>query len=597
MSISCDNIEIGNMPPRLLCISDFRSWKVRFEQFVSATNENFWTSIFEGYVHPTYDYMGYYDVPKPVTALTKVEKHNFDREMKTRETLTMSLPKEIFHSLGKCPTSRELWETLKKKGEATTQAFEVLIKEVLEKPGYSQSDSSADLTDSETIRFGESTQSTETDVMSEESFQTVEDNLSELETDAEPVIVDQKSEADDDLFMAPGASGSEVKPEVFSNSETFCSNCVSVKDKMMRVMDDNVNLICDMKSMHTVNQKLKDNENVCIERIESLKRDISSLTLKIKEQAYHLDMSFAEIENRNNDLAAKDKELAESKAEVIRLHRKLESFANSSFLLEHYHNNTEEGKGTSGIGYVPPPFNGNYSVTPEIKNDEDLDPKTVLKVNPVTGEDMVYSDESDDEYFDEAKVEGIPKEVKKEDSKVDSDLSGNSTFGSSSNSRRVPYVRDYKDRRTCFHCNEMGHIVVNCPYKNKGKKHVVPEKMKTESRPVEKKFVPSQTPKEVHVGESSSNASNRVKIPYMREYRETRSCFYCGLVGHLRIAYPHNVKGNQHVTPEKVRTPDKPYVNPNMVKPRDTPKGNSKSEVRLSRPQRRRRNRRLRKLL
>ncbi|KAI3786623.1 hypothetical protein L1987_40444 [Smallanthus sonchifolius] len=508
--------------------------------------------------------------------------------MKTRETLTLSLPKEIIHSLGKCPTSRDLWEALKKKGEATTQAFVVLIKEELKKQSDSESISSAELSDSESIISGVSTQSTKTDVMSEESFQTVEDDLSELETDAEPVIVDQKSEADDGVFMAPGASCSEVKPEVFSNSETFCSNCVSVKNKMMMVMDDNVNLICDMKSMHTVNKKLKDNENVCIERIESLKRDICSLTLKIKEQAYHLDMSFAEIEKSNNDLVEKDKELAESKAEVIKLHRKLESFGNSSFLLGHYHDTTKEGNGTTGIGYVPPPFNGNYFVTPEIINDEDLDPKTVLKVNPVTGEDMVYSDESDDEYFDEAKVEGIPKDIKVEESKVDSNSSENSTFGSSSNLRRVPYVRDYKDRRTCFHCNEIGHIVVNCSYKNKGKKHVVPEKMKPESKPVEKKFVQSQTPKEVHVGESSSNASNRVKIPYRRDYRETRSCFYCGIVGHIRIACPHKAKGNRHVTPEKIRTHGKPYVNPNVVKPHVTPKGNSKSEVRLSRPQRRR---------
>ncbi|KAI3712396.1 hypothetical protein L1987_70952 [Smallanthus sonchifolius] len=82
----------------------------------------------------------------------------------------------------------------------------------------------------------------------------------------------------------------------------------------------------------------------------------------------------------------------------------------------------------------------------------------------------------------------------------------------------------------------------------------------------------------------------------MRDYRETRSCFSCGLVGHIRIACPYKDKGNIHVTPEKVRTRGKPYVNPNVVKSRDTPKSNSKSEVRLSRPQRRRRNRRLRKL-
>ncbi|KAI3762729.1 hypothetical protein L1987_53170 [Smallanthus sonchifolius] len=423
MSISCDDNEIETMPPRLLCISDYR------------------------YVHPTYSFMGQ-DAPKPVTALTK--------------------------------------------GEATSQAFVVLIKEELEKKSDFENDSSAELSDSESIRSGENTQSTESDMMTEVSFQTFEDDQRQSETDAESVNVDKKSPADDDIFMVPGASCSEVKYEVVSNSETFCSNCFSVKDKMMRVMDDNVNLICDMKS--TVNHKLKDNENVCVERIESLKRDISSLTLKIKEQAYHLDMAFAEIENRNTDLAEKDKELAESKAEVIRLHRKLESFGNSSFLLG-YFNSTEEGKGTSGIGYVPPPFNGNYSVAPKIIKDEDLDPKTVLKVNPVTGEDMVYSDESDDEYFDEAKVEEIPKEIKVEELKVDSNSSRNYTFGSFSNSRRVPYVRNYKDTRTCFHCNEMGHIVVNCPYKNKGKKHVVHEKMKPESKHVEEKFVSSQTPK------------------------------------------------------------------------------------------------------
>ncbi|KAI3774079.1 hypothetical protein L1987_48622 [Smallanthus sonchifolius] len=79
--------------------------------------------------------------------------------------------------------------SLKKKGEATSQAFVVLINEVLEKPSYSQSDSSVDLTDSESIRSSESTRSTETDVMSEESFQTVEDDLSVSDTDVEPVIV------------------------------------------------------------------------------------------------------------------------------------------------------------------------------------------------------------------------------------------------------------------------------------------------------------------------------------------------------------------------------------------------------------------------
>ncbi|KAI3786611.1 hypothetical protein L1987_40423 [Smallanthus sonchifolius] len=328
-----------------------------------------------GYVPPPFNenYSVTTEIIKDEDLDPKTVLKKFDHEMKTCETLTMSLPKEIIHSLGKCPTSRDLWEALKKKGEETSQAFVVLIKEVLEKQGDSQSDSSTDFADSE-----------------------IEDDLSESENDTEPVIVAQKGEADDDVFMAPGASSLEEKDTIVSNSETFCSTCISVKDKMMRVMDDNINLICDMKSMHTVNRKLKDNENVCVERIESLKWDISSLTLKIKEQAYHLDMSFVEIEKRNNDLAEKDKKLAESKAEVIRLHRKLESFGNSSFLLGYFYN-TEEGKRTSGIGYVPPPFNENYSVTPEIIKDEDLDPKTVLKVSLVTVEDGLSESENDTE--------------------------------------------------------------------------------------------------------------------------------------------------------------------------------------------------------
>ncbi|KAI3814330.1 hypothetical protein L1987_19081 [Smallanthus sonchifolius] len=217
------------------------------------------------------------------------------------------------------------------------------------------------------------------------------------------------------VFIADMSDSSKVK-DVICN--IYCSNCVLLKDKMMRVMDDNTNLICDMKSMHTVNQKLKDNDKLCIEIIESLKRDINSLTLKIKEQAYYLDIAYAEIEKRNTYLADKNMELSDKEAEVIKLKRKLEGFGNSSFLLGYFNDNVDQGKQISGIGYVPPPFNGNYVVEPEIVNEEDLDPKTVLKVNPVIGENMVYDSESDDEKFDENKTEGVHKEVKIEEPKV-----------------------------------------------------------------------------------------------------------------------------------------------------------------------------------
>ncbi|KAI3676173.1 hypothetical protein L1987_85773 [Smallanthus sonchifolius] len=318
------------------------------------------------------------------------------------------------------------------------------------------------------------------------------------------------------VFMADMSDPTKVKDSV---CHIFCSNCISVKDKLQKVMDDNTNLICDMKSMHSVNQKLKDNDKLCIDRIESFKRDLNSLGLKYKEQGYHLDMAYAEIEKRNEVVAQKNKEISEKESEVIKLHRKLEQFENSSVVLDY--------------------FNGNADPTkrPEIIHEAEIDPNTVLKVNPVTGEDMVYDSDTEDEVFDDSKVEGIPREVKIEEPKVVKNVtrdrciltepeevkvvptklspilqssgfvaagfqkvnsskvpkqtyvpkkpvncSGHSSEAyssdGSSNSKKTSYFRSYQERRVCFHCNEPGHILINCPYKNKGKMKTVPSQPK-----------------------------------------------------------------------------------------------------------------------
>ncbi|KAI3808308.1 hypothetical protein L1987_24257 [Smallanthus sonchifolius] len=336
------------------------------------------------------------------------------------------------------------------------------------------------------------------------------------------------------VFMADMSDPTKVKDYV---CHIFCTNCISVKDKLQKVIDDNTNLICDMKSMHSVNQKLKDNDKLCIDRIESLKRDLNSLGLKYKEQGYHLDMAYADIEKRNEVVAQKNKEISEKESEVIKLHRKLEQFENSSVVLDYFNANADPTKRVAGNGFVPPPFNGNYVVEPEIIHEEEIDPKTVLKVNPVTGEDMVYDSDTEDEVFDDSKVEGIPREVKIEEPKIVKNVtrdrciltepeevkvvqtklspilqssgfvaagfkkinsskvpkqtyvpkkpincSGHSSKAyssdGSSNSKKTSYFRSYQERRVCFHCNEPDHILINCPYKNKGKLKTVPSQPK-----------------------------------------------------------------------------------------------------------------------
>ncbi|KAI3744779.1 hypothetical protein L1987_57870 [Smallanthus sonchifolius] len=59
------------------------------------------------------------NVPKPVSALTTEEKLLFDREKKAMASISMSLPKEIYHSFKQFKSSQQLWEALQKRCEGS----------------------------------------------------------------------------------------------------------------------------------------------------------------------------------------------------------------------------------------------------------------------------------------------------------------------------------------------------------------------------------------------------------------------------------------------------------------------------------------------
>ncbi|KAI3813843.1 hypothetical protein L1987_18578 [Smallanthus sonchifolius] len=257
----------------------------------------------------------------------------------------------------------------------------------------------------------------------------------------------------------------------------------------------------------------------------------------------------------------------------------MEKFENSSVVLDYFNSNADSTKRVAGIRFIPPPFNANYVVEPEIINEEEIDPKTVLKVNPVTGEDMFYESDSEDEVFDGKKVEGIPKEVKLDEptvvktvtrdrciltepdevkvvtpklspilqssgfvdaghqkvlsSKVPTQVyvpkksvncSGQSSEAyssdGSSNSKNTSYFRTYQERRVCFHCNEAGHILVNCPYKNQGKLKTVPSQPKVQDKLNSKSFVCQDKLKIPHVRISKDSHS---KVKLFRPQRRRRN--------------------------------------------------------------------------
>ncbi|KAI3762544.1 hypothetical protein L1987_52975 [Smallanthus sonchifolius] len=70
----------------------------------------------------------------------------------------------------------------------------------------------------------------------------------------------------------------------------------------------------------------------------------------------------------------------------------------------------------------------------------------------------------------------------------------------SSNARsNEPYRRTYKEKRTCFHCGMVGHILVNSPTKNQGKRPIISQ--------------PTVIPKSPLVKHSKSAKENVVKPP------------------------------------------------------------------------------------
>ncbi|KAI3776071.1 hypothetical protein L1987_45832 [Smallanthus sonchifolius] len=294
-------------------------------------------------------------------------------------------------------------------------------------------------------------------------------------------------------------------------------------------------------------------------------------------------------------VAQKNKEISDKESEVIKLHRKLENFENSSVVLDYFNANVDPTKRVDGIGFVPPPFNANYVVEPKIIHEDEIDPKTVLKVNPVTGEDMVYESDSKDEVFDEKKVEGIPKEVKLDEPTVVK------TF------TRDRCIRTEPDEVKVI-TPKLSPILQSSGFVAAGHQKMLSSKVPTQVYVPKKQVKCSVQSSKAYSSDSSSNSR---KTPYFRTHQERRVCFHCNEAGHILIKIDegkltsnvkNNMPGRSFVKSSGFKQQDKlnsksfvcqeKFEIPHVEISKDSP-----SEVKLSRPQRRRRNRKLKKLL
>ncbi|KAI3724943.1 hypothetical protein L1987_64711 [Smallanthus sonchifolius] len=328
----------------------------------------------------------------------------------------------------------------------------------------------------------------------------------------EASVADQRESTPALPLMAIGeALSTSTKVDFNYFAVILCSKCSGLKEENAR-FQEKVEPLC------IVALSYKENEKRFKESIESLKKERHNFLIKISEKQFHLDVAYKRLEKKNT-------EISKLQNEVMQLSGKIEKLKNSRFVVEHYESVVRQVNGLGlGTNAIPPPVSGKFviglididlSCLDESSNQDNSSNKDDSSSKADPASDEFFSEEGSEntnsegavleELIGEHKVvknivtnrdnfpdlddlgKNFQKNMVKYYSKCNKSKSGQAqgpcyvrqrTIGtpkaeSSASKSREPYRRVYKDKRTCFHCGTVGHIHVNCPDKNQGKRPVV----------------------------------------------------------------------------------------------------------------------------
>ncbi|KAI3732917.1 hypothetical protein L1987_64129 [Smallanthus sonchifolius] len=346
-----------------------------------------------------------------------------------------------------------------------------------------------------------------------------------------------------------------------------CSKCLSLKVENSKLLDK-------VEPLRIATLSYKENKKRYKDSIETLKKEKRDYSLKISDQQFHLDVAYKGLEKRNN-------EINKLQNEILQLKGNIEKLKNSRFVVEHYESVVRQVNGLGlGTNAIPPPVRGKFfnslididlSCLDESSSQDDSSNKDDSSSKADSAANEEFFTASDDgsentcpegvvskELLDEQKVKkniitdsdncsltepdiiesneklkvmlyggykninqvkkeafsthfglGYQENLQKIYTPKNQSSSGQTTVhqttspahhAESSNSRsNEPYRRTYKEKRTCFHCGMVGHILVNCPVKNQGKRPIVSQ--------------PAFIPKSPLVKHSKSPKANVVKPP------------------------------------------------------------------------------------
>ncbi|KAI3786736.1 hypothetical protein L1987_40643 [Smallanthus sonchifolius] len=386
----------------------------------------------------------------------------------------------------------------------------------------------------------------------------------------EASVADQEESTTAVALMAIREASSSSN-EVDSNPFTVisCSKCLSLKIENSKLQDK-------VEPLRIAALSYKQNEKRFKDSIETLKKEKRAYSLKISDQEFLLDVAYKGLEKRNN-------EINKLQNEILQLKCTNEKLKNSRFVVEHYESVVRQLNGLGlGTNAIPPPVSGKFvndlididlSCLNKSPGKDDSSNKDVSssKADSASNEEFfTVSDDGSESTCPEGVVfeELLCEQKIKKNIITNSDnciltepdiIESNDKLKSSNARSNEPYRRTHTDKRTCFHCGMVCHIFVNCPSKNHGKLPIVPQ--------------PAVFPKSPPVKHPKFPKASVVKPPVKP------------------MVKPKITSEAKPFVSRKGKHPAKPCVSTSG----STPTG-EKPVVKLSKPQRRKRNKRLRKL-
>ncbi|KAI3815556.1 hypothetical protein L1987_15227 [Smallanthus sonchifolius] len=462
----------------------------------------------------------------------------------------------------------------------------------------------------------------------EDSTTAATEEVKEAEEMEAPVADEEESTTAVTLMAIGEATSSSHEVDSNPFSVVSCSKCPGQKLENSKLQDK-----IEPLSMAALNYK--ENKKRFKESIETLKKEKREYSLKMSDQQLHLDIAYKGLEKRNN-------EINKLQNEILQLKCTNEKLKNSRFVVEHYESVVRQPNGLGlGTNAIPPPVSGKFVnslididlTCLDESTDKDDSPKkdeSSSKANSTSSEEFVTASE-------DGSVNSCPEGVVSEELLTEQKVKKNFITNGDNCILTKPDIIETNDKLKVMlyggykSLNQVKKEAFSAHYglgyKENLKKYYTPKNQtgKVQTN-VHKPTPPS------HNAELSKARSNE---PYKRTYVDKRNCFQCGMVGHILVNCPSKNQGKRPVVSQPVVIPRSPPVKPspknpkqNVVKPPVKPmvktkiiseakpsvprkvtqpavprvstsgstRTGEKLVARLSKPQRRRRNKRLRKL-